>query len=145
MVIDQLHSTWNIQPNLVAGDEFTGYESVYSELDAFDKAQYDADPQGTIEIAFTGLKPGEKLHEELLVGGDVTGTVHRKIMRAEEHYPPWADLSSALNTLEAACGTFDDGAIKTFIEGLVKGADLETQLEVLTPMSSKVVDIKRPD
>ena len=102
-------------------------------------------PQGTIEIAFTGLKPGEKLHEELLVGGDVTGTVHRKIMRAEEHYPPWADLSSALNTLEEACGTFDYGAIKTFIEGLVKGADLETQLEVLTPMSSKVVDIKRPD
>lgn len=102
-------------------------------------------PQGTIEIAFTGLKPGEKLHEELLVGGDVTGTVHRKIMRAEEHYPPWADLSSALNTLEEACGTFDYGAIKTFIEGLVEGADLETQLEVLTPMSSKVVDIKRPD
>ena len=52
MVIDQLHSSWNIQPNLVADDEFTGYESVYSELDAFDKAQYDRDPQGTIEKVY---------------------------------------------------------------------------------------------
>ncbi|NKB99677.1 MAG: NAD-dependent epimerase/dehydratase family protein [Pseudomonadales bacterium] len=102
-------------------------------------------PEGAIEIEFTGLKPGEKLHEELLVSGDVTGTDHRKIMRAEEHYLPWTDLRGALNTLEQACATFDYSAIKAFIEGLVEGADLETQLEELTPMSSKVVNIKRPD
>ena len=52
MVIEQLHSTWNILPTHEGDDEFTGYESVYSELDAFDKAQYDADPQGTIEKVY---------------------------------------------------------------------------------------------
>jgi FlaA1/EpsC-like NDP-sugar epimerase len=87
---------------------------------------------GEIEIEFTGLQPGEKLHEELLVSGDVVGTDHRKIMRAEETYLPWKDLRGALNTLEQACETFDYDAVKTFIEGLVEGADLESQLGDLT-------------
>ena len=101
---------------------------------------------GDIEIRFTGLKPGEKLHEELLVSGDVTGTEHRKIMRAEEHYLPWTELRGALNTLEQACETFDYDAIKEFIEGLVEGADLESQLGNLSMPASKVVELKRdPD
>jgi FlaA1/EpsC-like NDP-sugar epimerase len=87
---------------------------------------------GEIEIEFSGLQPGEKLHEELLVSGDVVGTDHRKIMRAEETYLPWKDLRGALNTLEQACETFDYDAVKTFIEGLVEGADLESQLGDLT-------------
>ena len=66
-------------------------------------------------------------------------------MRAEEGYLPWNELRGALNTLEQACSTFDYAAIKTFIEGLVEGADLESQLEDLTPLSSKVVPLKRPD
>ncbi len=98
-------------------------------------------PDGEIEVKYTGLKPGEKLHEELLVGGDVTGTDHRKIMRAEEGYLPWVELRGALNTLEQACDTFDYEAVKTFIEGLVEGADLEAQLEDLTPRSP-VVSLK---
>ena len=52
MVIDKLYTTWNILPQHVSGDEFTGYESVYSELDAFNKAQYDCDPKGTIEKVY---------------------------------------------------------------------------------------------
>ena len=101
-------------------------------------------PEGDIEISFTGLKPGEKLHEELLVGGDVTGTDHRKIMRAEEHFLPWPELRGALNTLEQACATFDYTAIKTFIEGLVEGADLESQLGELNPVEPpNVVPINR--
>jgi FlaA1/EpsC-like NDP-sugar epimerase len=85
-------------------------------------------PGGDIEIMITGLKPGEKLHEELLVGEAVTGTDHRKIMRAEEHFVPWPELRSALNTLEQACDSYDYEAIKRFIEGLLEGADLESQL-----------------
>jgi FlaA1/EpsC-like NDP-sugar epimerase len=85
-------------------------------------------PEGDIEIKITGLKPGEKLHEELLVGETVTGTDHRKIMRAEEHFVPWPELRSALNTLEQACDAYDYEAIKRFIEGLLEGADLESQL-----------------
>ena len=52
MVIDQLHDIWNISPMHIIDGEFTGYESVYDQLDAFDKAQYDADPQGTIEKVY---------------------------------------------------------------------------------------------
>ena len=92
----------------------------------------------------TGLKPGEKLHEELLVSGNVTGTEHRKIMRAEENYLPWTELRGALNTLEQACDTFDYEAIKKFIEGLVEGADLESQLGGLSA-TGKVVQLKRSE
>jgi FlaA1/EpsC-like NDP-sugar epimerase len=88
----------------------------------------EAHPEGDIEIKITGLKPGEKLHEELLVGEAVTGTDHRKIMRAEEHFVPWAELRSALDTLEQACDSYDYEAIKKFIEGLLEGTDLESQL-----------------
>ena len=51
-MITQLHKTWNILPQHITSDEFTGYESVYDQLDTFDKAQYDADPQGTIEKVY---------------------------------------------------------------------------------------------
>jgi FlaA1/EpsC-like NDP-sugar epimerase len=85
-------------------------------------------PDGDIEIEISGLKAGEKLHEELLLGDSVTGTEHRKIMRAEEDYVDWGELRGALNTLEQACDAYDYDAIKTFIEGLVEGADLAAQL-----------------
>ena len=89
----------------------------------------DADsPDGDIEIQITGLKPGEKLYEELLVGDAVAGTDHRKIMRAEESYLTWTTLRGALNTLEQACDAYDYDAIKTFIQRLVEGGDLEQQL-----------------
>ncbi len=95
-------------------------------------------PGGDIEIEFTGLKPGEKLHEELLLGADVSGTEHRKILQATESYVPWSELHRALNTLEMACDTYDYAAIKEFIEGLVEGADLEAQLGDLSPRAPVV-------
>jgi FlaA1/EpsC-like NDP-sugar epimerase len=85
-------------------------------------------PDGDIEIQFTGLKPGEKLYEELLIADASSGTEHRKIMRAEERFVRWAELRGALNTLEQACDSFDYEAIKRFIERLVEGADLAEQL-----------------
>jgi len=85
-------------------------------------------PDGDIEIRFTGLKPGEKLHEELLIANASASTEHRKIMRAEERYVRWAELRGALNTLEQACDSFDYDAIKRFIVRLVEGADLAEQL-----------------
>lgn len=93
---------------------------------------------GDIEIVFTGLKPGEKLHEELLLGNAVSGTEHRKILRAEERFVPWPELQVALATLERACRDYDYAAIKTFIEGLVEGASLEDQLGDLAPRAPVV-------
>jgi len=97
-------------------------------------------PEGDIAIQITGLKAGEKLHEELLLGEAVAGTEHRKIMRAQEEYVPWAELRGALNTLEQACDAYDYEAIKTFIEGLVEGADLASQLGGLRDVT-KVVEL----
>ena len=95
----------------------------------------DADPDGDIEIEITGLKPGEKLHEELLIADAASSTRHPKILRAEETYVRWPELRAALNTLEQACETFDYAAIKAFIESLVEGADLSEQLADLTQLS----------
>ena len=66
-------------------------------------------------------------------------------MRARDRYLPWTELRGALNTLEQACDTFDYGAIKQFLEGLVEGADLEAQLEELSPLADNVVSLKRPE
>jgi len=98
-------------------------------------------PDGDIPIEITGLKPGEKLHEELLVGESAAGTEHRKILRAEESYLSWAQLSGALATLEDACAAYDYDAIKAFIEGLVEGADLAAQLGGLY-RSAEIVALK---
>jgi FlaA1/EpsC-like NDP-sugar epimerase len=54
-----------------------------------------------IEIAFTGLRPGEKLYEELLIGNNVSGTAHPMIMRAAEHFLPWSELSPLLEKMRA--------------------------------------------
>lgn len=61
-------------------------------------------PKGDIEITYTGLRPGEKLYEELLIGGDnVRKTAHPRIMTAEEVYLPFEQLSEVLSELENSC------------------------------------------
>lgn len=98
-------------------------------------------PDGDIAIEITGLKPGEKLHEELLVGEAVSGTEHKKILRAEETFVPWPELRNSLTTLEKACADYDYDAIKAFIEGLVEGADLAAQLGGLY-RSAEIIALK---
>lgn len=98
-------------------------------------------PEGDIEIRITGLQPGEKLHEELLLGSEVEGTEHRKILRAEEHFVPWAELRLALEKLEKACNDYDYAEIRNFVSGLLEGSDLEKQLTELRP-DAKVLTLK---
>jgi len=57
-------------------------------------------PEGDLEITYTGLRPGEKLYEELLIGDNVSKTLHSKIMRAEENIISWSQLSEILIQLE---------------------------------------------
>src|SRR5690606_15272605 len=62
----------------------------------------DADtPDGDIEIVETGLRPGEKLYEELLIGDNPEVTNHPRIMRAREGMWPWEELSHRLESLDA--------------------------------------------
>ncbi len=78
-------------------------------------------PSGDIEIAITGLRPGEKLFEELLIGDDPEPTAHPRIMKAREPFPPWTQLSGELALLEAAARQNDLGAIKSFLQRHVQG------------------------
>jgi len=71
----------------------------------------DDNPDGDIEITFTGLRPAEKLFEELLIGNRVSGTEHPMILRAMEHSLPWPQMQALLQDLLVAMGQFDvDGA-----------------------------------
>jgi FlaA1/EpsC-like NDP-sugar epimerase len=63
-------------------------------------------PDGTIEIQHVGLRPGEKLYEELLIGDNVIGTEHPLIMRAREVEISWAELHDLLDKLDSACNRF---------------------------------------
>lgn len=68
-------------------------------------------PDGDIEIIETGLRPGEKLYEELLIGNNPEPTNHPRIMRARENLWPWSDLERELTALETtirASGDKDD-------------------------------------
>jgi len=67
----------------------------------------DERPDGDIEIRFTGLRPAEKLYEELLIGNNVSGTGHPMIMRAMEHSLSWDEVQRLLNDLLIAMGQFD--------------------------------------
>jgi FlaA1/EpsC-like NDP-sugar epimerase len=67
----------------------------------------ETNPDGDIEILYTGLRPAEKLYEELLIGENVTGTEHPMIMRAREHHLPWSQLREILNEMLEALDAFD--------------------------------------
>jgi len=64
-------------------------------------------PDGDIEIRFTGLRPAEKLFEELLIGKNVTGTEHPRILRAIEHSLTWDQMRHVLDDLAACTARFD--------------------------------------
>ena len=74
-----------------------------------------------VEIEFIGLRPGEKLHEELLLGTSVSGTGHPMIMRAEEEYLAYADVLTALADLQACCESMDCRGITAILADAVSG------------------------
>jgi FlaA1/EpsC-like NDP-sugar epimerase len=76
-------------------------------------------PNGDIEIQFTGLRPGEKLYEELLIGNNVSGTEHPMIMRAIEHHLPWAQLEPLLLQLDASARNGDCATLLATLKTLV--------------------------
>lgn len=80
-----------------------------------------ANPDGDIEIAITGLRPGEKLYEELLIGDNPEPTGHPRIMKAREPFVPWAELAEELKALESAARQDDLIAIKDFLRRHVQG------------------------
>ena len=76
-------------------------------------------PSGDIEIAYTGLRPAEKLYEELLIGNNVSGTDHPMILRAMEHSLPWSQVEQLLTDLLASLRTFDCASVLAVLRSLV--------------------------
>lgn len=77
-------------------------------------------PEGDIAIETVGLRPGEKLYEELLIGDNVEGTSHPLIMRAYEHEVPWEVLTERLSQLDVACKAFDFEKVLSLLGVLVQ-------------------------
>lgn len=78
-------------------------------------------PAGDIEINFTGLRPGEKLYEELLIGDNVSKTTHPGIMRAEEQTISWTELNKMLSSLEDATNNDDFEQVRCILKKAVSG------------------------
>jgi FlaA1/EpsC-like NDP-sugar epimerase len=78
-------------------------------------------PDGDIEIEISGLRPGEKLYEELLIGDNPKPTSHARIMKAHEEFIPWAELEGKLNALQMALNVNDVGIIRLMMQQLVSG------------------------
>ena len=108
-------------------------------------------PDGDISITYTGLRPTEKLYEELLVGTDVSGTNHPRIMRASEHYMPFDDLVPLLEELRMASLHLDRNRAREVLKIAVAGYAPENGIEDLVwakkhdvveeEVSDKVIDI----
>ena len=78
-------------------------------------------PHGDIEIEVTGLRPGEKLYEELLIGDNPQPTDHPKIMKAHEEFLPWGELEQELEKLNLAIKSCDTKSIRAILKRLVPG------------------------
>lgn len=78
-------------------------------------------PDGDIEIRIAGLRPGEKLFEELLIGNNPKPTSHPRIMKAHEDFIPWSELEDSLGALQIALGVNDVNVIRLMMTKLVSG------------------------
>lgn len=92
-------------------------------------------PNGDIEIQVVGLRPGEKLYEELLIGDNPEPTDHPRIMKARENFLPWAELLPALLAMRQAAREQQVLAIHTVLEQLVSGYQATSLLKVDTTLS----------
>lgn len=78
-------------------------------------------PDGDIEIRITGLRPGEKLYEELLIGDNPEPTAHQRIMKAHEDFMAWPELAPILVDIRQAATLNNEAVMKSIMQRLVHG------------------------
>ncbi len=87
-----------------------------------------AQPDGDISIEITGLRPGEKLHEELLIGSDMLTTPHPKIMRAQENHLSEIEMANVLQSLRQAIETRNRTLLGTIAIQWIERAELDDEI-----------------
>jgi FlaA1/EpsC-like NDP-sugar epimerase len=97
------------------------------ELSGF-SLQNEKNPDGNIAIEVVGLRPGEKLYEELLIGDNPMPTEHPRIMKAQETFKPWCELEKELITLQESLNAGDAQAIYKHLQHLVTGFTPDTDI-----------------
>ena len=98
-------------------------------------------PEGDIEIIFTGLRPGEKLYEELLIGDNVSTTEHKRILRAEEDFLTAEELEQHLNLLRKAEKEGDVVALKEILREVVSGFTPENEIVDVVSARKEIIKI----
>ncbi len=88
-----------------------------------------SNPDGEIEIKITGLRPGEKLFEELLIGEDVQKTQHPMIMKAREEMLPWSELKVILEEIELAVTRYDQEKLRLLLIKLAPGFKPQCEIQ----------------
>jgi FlaA1/EpsC-like NDP-sugar epimerase len=93
----------------------------------------DGSAEGDIEVEVTGLRPGEKLYEELLIGGNPEGTDHERIMKAHEECVSWSVLAPMLVVLRQAAIQNNEAVIKNTFVQLVQGYSPSSGVSTASP------------
>lgn len=76
--------------------------------------------KGDVAIEFSGLRSGEKLYEELLIGSNVSQTLHPRVMRAQEDFLSWSELDVYLQSLKSYCELGKTSEVYTLLQQVVK-------------------------
>ena len=95
-----------------------------------------SNPEGDIEIVFTGLRDGEKLYEELLIGDNVSSTEHKGIMQASEEYLEWEKVEGLLEQLRASIEKRDHELAVNILVNNIVGLKLNTGINDLIYLSN---------
>jgi FlaA1/EpsC-like NDP-sugar epimerase len=97
------------------------------ELSGF-SLQNEQNPDGDIAIEIVGLRPGEKLYEELLIGDNPMPTEHPRIMKAQESFKAWSELEKELTILQGSLNAGDAQATYEQLKYLVTGFMPDTKI-----------------
>ncbi len=92
-------------------------------------------PKGDIEIQITGLRPGEKLYEELLIGDNPEATANERIMKAREDFVPWPELAPVLVEMRHAAIQNNEAVMKAILKQLVHGYGPQPAAQFVNPIS----------
>ena len=104
--------------------------------------QDDDNLDGDIRIEITGLRPGEKLYEELLIGNNPSTTVHPRIMRANEEYIQFDELGAVLQTLTRALDSNDVASVRQLLQNIVPGYMPSTEVVDWVHMATQRIDFE---